>query len=339
MSPTRNLGKNGPAVSALGFGAMGISAFYSTGKTTDEEALDLLSHIADARCTFWDTSDIYGNNEDIIGEWFKKTGRRKEIFLATKFAFTSTEDGSYLIRGDPEYVHEACDRSLKRLGIDTIDLYYMHRVDGKVPIEKTVTAMAELVKAGKVRHLGLSECSAATLRRAHAIHPISAIQMEYSPFAIDIESEQSKLLATARELGVTVVAYSPLGRGILTGKYRSPSDFEPGDMRHWMPRFSPENFAKNLTLVDKFTEVAKKKGVTAGQVTLAWILAQGEDIIPIPGTKKTKYFDENWAALEVHLSEDQIQELRAAVNEADVAGARYPEALAYLSVQDTPPLV
>ncbi|KZT34482.1 aldo-keto reductase, putative [Sistotremastrum suecicum HHB10207 ss-3] len=335
---TRKLGKNGPEVTAIGFGAMGISAFYTTGKTSDEESFKLLDHIVDSGCTFWDTSDIYMNNEDVIGAWFKRTGRRTEIFLCTKFASSIDKDGNRVVRGDPEYVHQACARSLKRLGIDVIDLYYVHRIDPKVPIEKTVGAIAELVKAGKVRHVGLSECSSETLRRAYAVHPIAAVQMEYSPFALEIESEQTKLLATARELGVAIVAYSPLGRGVLTGQYKSRDDFAPDDFRLAMPRFSAENFDKNLVLVDKLRVLAERKGATPGQLTLAWILAQGPDFIPIPGTKKIKYFDENIGALNVQLTPEEIQEIRAASEAAEVKGGRYPEAMMQYCFGDTPAL-
>lgn len=286
MLPTRKLGKNGPAVTAIGFGAMGLSAFYPRGQMSYDESFKLLDHLIETGCTFWDTADIYQDNEDLLGAWFKQTGRRNEIFLATKFANTTDKDGNRTVRGDYEYVKQACDRSLKRLGTESIDLYYAHRIDPKVPIEKTVGAMAELVKSGKVRYLGLSECSAETLRRAYAVHPIAAIQMEYSPFALDIESEQIGLLKVARELGVAIVAYSPLGRGMLTGQYKSLEDFDEGDVRRAFPRFQPGNFEKNLVIVDKLRELAEKKGITSGQLTLAWILAQGGDFIPIPGTKK-----------------------------------------------------
>jgi aryl-alcohol dehydrogenase-like predicted oxidoreductase len=233
-------------------------------------------------------------------------------------------------------VHKACDKSLKRLGIPTIDLYYCHRFNGAVPVEDVVGAMAELVKAGKVRHLGLSECSSDTLRRAHAVHPIAAVQVEYSPFSMDIEDPQVDLLKTARELGVATVAYSPLGRGFLTGQLRSPKDFEEGDFRRFAPRFSEENFPKNLKLVEHLEELAKKKGCTVGQLTLAWLMAQGEDIIPIPGTKKIKYLEENLGALDVKISAEENKDIRQAIEKVEVSGGRYPETMKSSLFADTP---
>ncbi|EME77718.1 uncharacterized protein MYCFIDRAFT_89162 [Pseudocercospora fijiensis CIRAD86] len=283
--PQRKLGDD--YVSAQGLGCMGMSfAYTSYGGYDDEESLKVLTAAADRGITFWDTSDIYGphTNEKLIGKWFRETGRRKEIFLATKFGNLRNADGSATVRGDAAYVKEACNGSLERLGIDQIDLYYQHRVDPNVPIEETVQAMVELKQEGKIRYLGLSECSAETLRRASRVHPIAAAQMEFSPFALEIESEQTKFLATARELGVKIVAYSPLGRGFLTGTMQSRADLDDSDNRKNHPRFSEEHFDENVKLVNKLQELAKKKGCTAGQLSLAWVLAQGDDFIPIPGT-------------------------------------------------------
>jgi len=334
--PTRPLGKNGPQVTALGFGAMGLSAFYGKPES-DEERLKLLDKAYDLGEHFWDSADVYMDSEDLIGKWFKRTGKRDDIFLATKFALI-TKDGQRSVRNDPEYVHEACEKSLKRLGIPTIDLYYCHRLDGTTPVEKTVEAMAQLKKEGKIKYLGLSEVSSNSLRRAHKIHPISAVQIEYSPYATDIESPDIELLKTCRELGVATVAYSPLGRGMLTGAYKSPADFEEGDFRRFAPRFSEENFPKNLKLADEIGALAKRKGCTAGQLTLAWLMAQGEDIIPIPGTKKIEYLEENLGALEVRLTEAEIREVRKAVEGAEVHGGRYPPAMAAGLFAESPEL-
>ncbi len=273
--PQRKIGDD--LVSAIGLGCMGMSFSYTSfGGFNDDESLKVLTRAADMGVTFWDTSDIYGagKNEELIGRWFKETGRRNEIFLASKFGNLRGPDGKPSVRGDREWVHQACRASLARLGIEQIDLYYQHRVDSTVPIEETVQAMIELKKEGKIRYLGLSECSAKSLRRAHAVHPIAAAQMEYSPFALEIESTQTDFLKTARELGVKIVAYSPLGRGFLTGAIKSRSDFDAGDNRLNHPRFSEAHFGDNLKLVHSLSEVAKKKGCSLGQLALAWVLAQ-----------------------------------------------------------------
>jgi len=280
--PQRKIGSD--AVSAQGLGCMGMSFGYTSfGGYDDHASTAVLTAAADAGVTFWDTSDVYGphTNERLIGKWFHDTGRRKEIFLATKFGNLRYPDGTMGVRGDREWVKEACHASLERLGIEQIDLYYQHRVDDHVPIEETVKAMVELKDEGKIRYLGLSECSARTLRRAHAVHPIAAAQMEYSAFALEVESEQTEFLKTARELGVKIVAYSPLGRGFLTGAIKSRGDLEPTDSRFNHPRFSEEHFGDNLKLVRLLSELAEKKGCTPGQLALAWLFAQGEDIIPV----------------------------------------------------------
>ncbi|MCJ1448259.1 MAG: hypothetical protein MMC23_008774 [Stictis urceolatum] len=334
--PTRHLGTDGPQVTALGFGLMGLSAFYGSTES-DEDRFKVLDRAYELGALNWDSADIYGDNEDFIGKWFKKNpDKRSDIFLATKFANQRNPDGTRSVRNEPEYIREACEKSLKRLGIDTIDLYYCHRFSGKVPVEDVIETMAELKKQGKIRHLGVSEVSSETLRRAHAIHPISAVQIEYSPWALDIETPDIDLLKTCRELGVAVIAYSPLGRGFLTGQYRSRDDFEPNDFRLGAPRFSEENFPKNLALVDKIKAIADKKGVTPGQLTLAWLMRQGEDVIPIPGTKKIKYLEENMGALKVELSDKEDGEIRKTVEEAEITGGRYPEAMSAALFADTP---
>lgn len=331
--PKAPLGRDGPQVNRLGFGAMGLSAFYGATKP-DSERLALLDQAHALGEHFWDSADVYGDNEDLIGKWFKANpSKRKDIFLATKFAL---KDGN--LNTTPEYVPQACEKSLKRLGIEQIDLYYMHRTDGTTPIEKTVEAMRKLKEAGKIKYIGLSEVSSDTLRRAHKVHPITAVQVEYSPFALEIESQQIDLLKTCRELGVATVAYSPLSRGMLTGALKSLDDLEEGDFRRNAPRFSKENFPKNLKLVDQLTSIAEKKGVTPGQLTLAWLMAQGQDIFPIPGTTKVERLKENLGAFDVKLSEQEEKEIRKDVEAASIAGSRYPESFMKACYADTPPL-
>ncbi|KAJ6518205.1 NADP-dependent oxidoreductase domain-containing protein [Mycena vitilis] len=333
MSATRKIGNS--TFSGIGFGAMGISSFYGAVES-DEERFKVLDAAHAAGCTFWDTANIYGDSEDLLGKWFKRTGKRDDIFLATKFGITPSRS----VDGSPANVKTAVESSLKRLGVDHIDLYYLHRADKNTPIEAfhTVGAMAELVKAGKVKHLGLSEISAATLRRAHAVHPIAAIQVEYSPFTLDIEDPKIGLLATARELSVQIVAYSPLGRGLLTGQYKSPDDFEDDDFRKRVPKFSAQNFPNILKLADGLKAIgAKYNNATAGQVALAWLLAQGDDVIPIPGTKKIKYLEENIAAAKLKLSPEDVQAVRDIAAEADTSqGDRYPAGMQETLFVDTP---
>ncbi|KAK9430295.1 NADP-dependent oxidoreductase domain-containing protein [Lipomyces doorenjongii] len=325
--PTTQLGKYGPAVTAIGFGAMGISAFYGP-KLDDEAAFAVLDKAVELGCTFWDTARLYNDNEEVIGRWFAKTGKRSEIFLCTKFGIKP----DYSSDGSPEYVKQSCEDSLQRLGVDTIDLFYQHRMDQSLPIEVTVGAMAGLVKQGKVKYLGLSECSAATLRRACAVHHIAAVQIEYSPFAV--EAEQNGLIEACKELGVAVVAYSPLSRGFLTGAYTKPEDFPEGDFRRAAPRFQKENFDANLKLLDAFKKIASKKNATPGQVTLAWLIAKGA--IPIPGTTKIARLEENVKAAYVQLTEEELDEINEFVQNADVAGDRY--ASAHNLYADTPEL-
>ncbi|KAF9461951.1 NADP-dependent oxidoreductase domain-containing protein [Collybia nuda] len=329
--PLRKIGNT--LVPSIGFGVMGISVAY--GKVdTDEERLKVLDAAYEAGCTFWDTANVYGDSEDVIGKWFRlNPDKRSKVFIATKVGLTMT--GS---RGDPEYVKEQCNASLQRLGVDYIDLYYQHRVDPKVPIEKTVGAMAELVKEGKVKYIGLSDCTAAGLRRAHAVHPIAAIQIEYSPVMLDVEKPPLELIQAARSLGTKIVAYSPLGRGFLTGQIRSIDDLEADDFRRSVPRFSADNFPKILGLASRIGEVGKKHNATSGQTTLAWILAQGEDFFVIPGTKKVKYLHENVGAALVKLSDGEVAEIRQAAEGTDIPGDRYGAGWIEMTYVDSPPL-
>jgi len=318
----RQLGRNGPLLPALGLGCMGMSDFY--GPRDEAESLATLNHALDRGVTHLDTADMYGygDNEVLIGKLLKT--RRHEVFLATKFGFIRDRADPHkrVVSGKPDYVRAACDASLRRLGTDVIDLYYAHRVDPTVPIEETVGAMADLVKAGKVRHLGLSEAGATSLRRASAIHPIAAVQSEYSLWSRDVED---KVLPVCLELGIAFVPYSPLGRGFLTGRFRSPDDFAPDDQRRAQPRFQGENFARNLELVVKIQELAARKGCTASQLALAWVLAQGDHILPIPGTRRITNLDENLGALDVKLGKAEFAEIEAVFPASAVAGTRYPE--------------
>ncbi|PIA91783.1 Aldo-keto reductase yakc [NADP(+)] [Cercospora beticola] len=336
--PQRKIGDD--YVSAQGLGCMGMSFSYTSGESyNDEESAKVLTRALDLGINFWDTADVYGphTNEQLICKCFKDTGRRKEVFLATKFGHTRGSDGSIQVRGDKEYVKQACYNSLERLGVDQIDLYYQHRVDDKTPIEETVQAMVELKNEGKIRYLGLSECSAETLRRAVKVHPIAAAQMEFTPFALEIESEQTDFLRTARELGVKIVAYSPLGRGFLTGAIKSRADLDETDGRRNHPRFSEQHFADNLKLVTKLTELATKKGATPGQLALAWVLSQGDDFIPIPGTKRIKYLEENAKAIDVQLTKEDDQEIRKAIGSiGGMKGERYPPAMMSKLFGDSP---
>ena len=318
---TRALGRNGPVVSALGLGCMGMSEFY--GAHDDRESIATIHRALDLGVTLLDTADMYGvgENEKLVGRAI--AGRRDRVFLATKFGVVRDSEDYRGISGRPDYVKAACDASLKRLGVDHIDLYYQHRVDAETPIEETVGAMAALVQAGKVRYLGLSEASAANVRKAHATHPITALQNEWSLWSRDLE--ENGQLETARELGIGIVAYSPLGRGFLTGAIRTPADFDPDDFRRSSPRFVGENFQKNLDLVAHVTSIAKKKNCTPGQLALAWLLARGDDVVPIPGTKRVKYLEENVAAMDVHLSPDELREIDAIFPPNAAAGERYAD--------------
>ncbi|MEW6267684.1 MAG: aldo/keto reductase [Thermodesulfobacteriota bacterium] len=324
---TRRLGGNGPRVSAIGLGCMGMSEFY--GARDEGEAIATIHRALDLGCTFLDTADIYGpfTNEELVGRAI--AGRRSSVFLATKFGIVRDPDDATVrgIDGSPAYVERACDASLRRLGVDVIDLYYQHRVDPKVPIEETVGAMAELVTAGKVCFLGLSEASVETLRRANAVHQITALQSEYSLWSRDPEDG---VLDACRELGVGFVAYSPLGRGFLTGEIKSEGDFAPDDYRRMSPRFQGENFAKNLALVDRIRDIAADKGCKPAQLALAWVLAQGEDVVPIPGTKRRQYLEDNLAALDVDLTDADLARIDEVAPKGIAAGQRYPEAMMQL---------
>jgi aryl-alcohol dehydrogenase-like predicted oxidoreductase len=320
---TRTLGPEGPEVSAIGLGCMGMSAFY--GATDEGQALETIARALDLGCNFLDTSDMYGphTNERLLGRAIK--GRREEVFLATKFGIKLTPDEAggppkRSIDGSPDYVRSACEGSLQRLGVEHIDLYYQHRVDASTPIEETIGAMAELVSAGKICHIGLSEASAETIRRAHAVHPITALQSEYSLWTRDIEAE---IMPTLQELGIGLVPYSPLGRGFLSGRFSSPDELDEGDFRRYGPRFTGENLRENLGLAERVKELAGEKGITPGQLALAWVLHRGEQIVPIPGTKRVSYLEENLAAAEVELSEAEVQRIAEAIPTA--AGERYDE--------------
>ena len=315
----RTLGQ-GLEVSAEGLGCMGMSDVY--GVSDEVEAIKTIHHALDRGINFLDTADAYGphTNEVLVGKAIKS--RRDDVVLATKFGNVRDETGRIVgINGHPEYVLKACDASLKRLNVEYIDLYYQHRVDKNVPIEDTWGAMKSLVERGKVRYLGISEAAPATIRRANAVHPITAVQTEWSLWSRD--AEDNGVLATVRELGIGFVAYSPLGRGFLSGEIRRIEDLEPGDFRRAHPRFQGENFAKNLELVDRVKEIAEKKGITPSQLALAWVLTQGSDVVPIPGTKKIKYLDENIAALDIQLSAEDFQQIDAAAPKGSTSGDRY----------------
>ncbi len=324
----RRLGRNGPMVSAIGLGCMGMSEFY--GETDETESLGTLDRALELGIDFLDTADVYGplKNEELLGRFLE--GKRQRIFLATKFGIVRGGDPTKRgVSGKPEYVKSCCDASLKRLRTDHIDLYYQHRVDPATPIEETVGALADLVRAGKVRHIGLSEANPQTIRRAHAVHPITALQTEYSLFSREPEAE---ILPTTRELGIGFVAYSPLGRGLITGNIQKPDDLEQGDWRQTSPRFRKEALEANAKLADRVKQIAEGKRVTPSQLALAWLLAQGEDIVPIPGTKRRKYLEENSAAVDLTLSRQELETIDEAIPKGATQGDRYaPEMMRFLN--------
>ncbi len=320
----RRLGAQGPEIAEIGLGCMGMSEFYDPARMNDDESIRVIHRYLDAGGNFLDTADVYGvgRNETLVRK--AVAGRRESVVLATKFGNSRGPQGEFLgIRGDAAYVRACCDASLRRLNVETIDLYYQHRVDPKVPIEETVGAMAELVRVGKVRYLGLSEAAPATIRRAAKVHPIAALQTEYSLWSRDAEAE---ILPTVRELGITFVAYSPLGRGFLAGQFKRFEDLAADDWRRNSPRFQGENFPKNLDLVTKIGDLARRKGCTAGQLALAWVMAQGNDIVPIPGTKRTSFLDENLGAAAVVLTPEDLAAIDAVLPTGSAAGDRYAAA-------------
>jgi len=334
----RQLGKNGPQVPRLGLGLMGVSGIYGL-PAPDHERLALLDEAYSMGETFWDTADEYADSEDLLGKWFAANpGKRKDIFLATKFGMRARPDNGKgrVIDSSPDYCRQALEKSLGRLGLPHIDLYYVHRLDKKTPIEKTIAALVELKKAGKIKHLGLSECSAESLRRAHAVHPITCVQVEYSAFCLAIESADIRLLEAARELGVAIVAYSPMGNGLLTGTLRTRNDFtKPGDLRAVIPWLKEENLENNVAIVDKISEIAKAKGVTTAQLALAWLLAQGDDIFAIPGTKKVHHLVENLESISILISPEEESAIRE-LSQAVVGGRM--QAMTGFDFADTPPL-
>ncbi|CCO36601.1 hypothetical protein BN14_10742 [Rhizoctonia solani AG-1 IB] len=330
-TPTRRIGDS--VFPAIGYGAMGLGGrTYGKALSSEYEArFKVLDRLLELGCTHWDSANVYGDSEELIGAWFKRTGQRDKIFLATKFGFRF--DGPC---GTPEYAKQCLEESLQKLGVDTIDLYYVHRIDTNTPIELTMNTLAEFVKAGKIRHIGLSQPSPATLRRAHKIHPIAAIQVEYSPFERAIE-QKGHLLETARELGVAVVAYSPLSKGLLTGQITSHSDFSDTDLRKQIPRYAQENFPKILELVDKFKQVGQAHNATSGQAALAYLLELGDDIIPIPG-QRIEYIEENFGAGQIKLTPEEFQTLKGLVDQTKIDGDQYPPALQAMLYVDTPEL-
>ncbi|KAK0631015.1 NADP-dependent oxidoreductase domain-containing protein [Bombardia bombarda] len=334
--PLTHLGKNGPLIPALGFGLMGLSYESYGSIPSEEEQFAILDRAYELGSRFWDTADLYGDSEALLNKWFKRTAKRDDIFLATKFGFVKGAQ-SISIDSSGEYCRKACAMSLKLLGIESIDLYYMHHANPETPIEETMRALAELKSQGKIKHIGLSAVSSTTLRRAVKIAPVAAVQIEYSPFVLDCEGPAgTDLLATCRELGVAVVAAMPLGRGLLTSTFAKNEPLgDDKDQRQIFPRLAGENKDKNVVLVNQFKALADEKGCTIAQLAIAWLLKQGGDIIPIPGTKRMKYLEENWASLKVKLSDEDEKQVRRFVEGAQVAGSNMPEAFADYEYRDT----
>ncbi|KAF9519820.1 hypothetical protein BS47DRAFT_1336526 [Hydnum rufescens UP504] len=334
MSSTRKIGD--VELAAIGYGAMGIAGKGYGPSGNDEERFKVLDRLFELGCRHWDTASVYGDSEELIGKWFERTGNRDKIFLATKFGIVAPG----VIRGDPEFVKSECEKSLKKLRTDHIDLYYQHRPAPDTPIEITVGAMAELVKEGKVKYLGLSEAPPNAIRRAQTVHPISALQVEFSPFALTLE-QPGGALDVARQFGITIVAFSPTGRGLATGRYKSFDDFDENDVRRKLPRFSAENFPHMIGVANYLQEIATAHNATAAQVCIAWLLAQGNDIIPIPGSKQIKYVEENWFSKDIHLSTAEIGRIRELVDATNVhlgKVPRLPKALLDQTLEETPPL-
>jgi len=335
MSATRKIGD--AEFAAIGYGAAGIGGVGYGAAGSDEERFKVLDRLFELGCRHWDTASVYGDSEELIGKWFERTGNRDKIFLATKFGLTP---GAPRARGDPEFVKSECEKSLKKLKTDRIDLYYQHRPAPDTPIEITVGAMAELVKEGKVKYLGLSEAPPNAIRRAQTVHPISALQVEFSPFELTLE-KPGGALEVARQFGITVVAFSPTGRGLATGRYKSPDDFVENDVRRMLPRFSAENFPRIIEAVNYLQEIATAHNATSAQVCIAWLLAQGNDIIPIPGSKQIGYVEENWFAKDVHLSTAEIGRIRELVDATNAHLSevpRYPKVFNDQTLEETPPL-
>ncbi|KAE8452550.1 hypothetical protein EG329_000453 [Mollisiaceae sp. DMI_Dod_QoI] len=341
--PTRQLGKDGPQVPSLGFGLMELSIGYGGKAPLDEERNKVLDHAWKLGTTFWDTAAAYGDNEVFIGKWLKlHPERRQDIFLATKFGLGAKLGGDGKVKmsidSSPENCRKSCEQSLKNLGVEFVDLFYVHRFDSVTPVEKTMEMLVELKKEGKIKNIGFSECSSDTLRRGYAIHPISAVQIEFNPWSLDIENEAgTNLLSTCRELGVAVVTYSPLGRGFLTGRYKSLDDFDEKDTRRQLPRFSAENFSKNLDLVSIFENLAAQKGCTPAQVVLGWIMGQGPDFFPIPGTKQIRYLEQNLGAVDVKISPEEDRHIRDTIISMGGASGERTVAMAN-AFADTAPL-
>ncbi|KAJ9297234.1 hypothetical protein DTO271G3_4527 [Paecilomyces variotii] len=329
--PTRKLGRYGPDVSAVGYGTMGLSVFYGP-PPPDEQRFEILDYVYQTGCTFWDSSDLYGDSEELLGKWFARTGVRNEIFLATKFAKTE----EFAQDDDGQCIKDACNRSLQRLGVRTIDLYYLHHIERYMPIEKAVAALADLQREGKIRYLGLSDCSAETLRAACKVHHIAAAEVEYSPYKLDIE--RNGFLQTARELGVAIVAYSPLGRGLLGGQIKSREDLSTDDLRRTLTRFGPTKFHRNLKLYEVLSALGEQKGCHASTLVLAWLMAQGSDIIPIPGTTKTRNVQLNEQAVMLQLDPEEVKKIRYEIENAEAVGGPLPDGGMASSFADTPVL-
>ncbi|UJR18181.1 hypothetical protein I4U23_005081 [Adineta vaga] len=335
----RQLGRNGPDVSCIGCGAIVLP--FGNDEEEEDKRFQIYNRAIEIGCNFFDSGDIYGDSEDSFRKYFEKyPNQRDKMFLATKFGLVfSQESKSYTVRGDAQYVYEACEKSLKRLGINSIDLYYIHCIDKTIPIEETINAMKELIHLGKIKYIGLSNCSSNTLQRAYLIHPISCVQIEYSPFNLEIENEQNNLLKTCRQLGVTVVCYSPLSRGILGGNIQCLNDLRTNDFRRQFPRFFEENLMKNVELTEKLRKLSEKKGCTLSQLTLAWIVAQGDDFIPIPSTTNIQHLEENLVSTQIQLNPEELNEIRQICQHFQIAGESCPTNMLHFLFADSAPKI